>query len=142
MGGFFERMVQEVKRCLRKTLRNAKLDCDELHTVLVEIESTLNSRPLTYVSSDELDEPITPSHLVVGKRVNSIPIVSSAMIEEVDDSASGVEARRNYLDTFLESMEPRVCGGFKNVRSGKGQSRRKVYCISWRCCNGTRRRTS
>ena len=54
-------MVQEVKRCLRKALRNAKLDYDELHTVLVEIESTLNSRPLTYVSSDELDEPITPS---------------------------------------------------------------------------------
>ena len=100
-GGFFERMVQEVKRCLRKALRNAKLDYDELHTVLVEIESTLNSRPLTYVSSDELDEPITPSHLVVGRRVNSIPIVSSAMIEEVDDIASGVEARRNYLQKIL-----------------------------------------
>ena len=94
-------MVQEVKRCLKKTLRNAKLDYDELHTVLVEIESTLNSRQLTYVSSDELDEPITPSHLVVGRRVNSIPIVSSAMIEEVDDSSSGVEARRNYLQKIL-----------------------------------------
>ena len=94
-------MVQEVKRCLRKTLRNARLDYDELHTVLIEIESTLNSRPLTYVSSDELDEPITPSHSVVGRRVNSIPIVSSAMIEEVDDSSSGIEARRNYLQKIL-----------------------------------------
>ena len=102
-GGFFERMVQEVKRCLRKTLRNAKLDYDELHTVLVEIESTLNSRPLTYVSSDELDEPITPSHLVVGRRVNSIPIVSSTMIEEVDDSSSCVEARRNLQKILMES---------------------------------------
>ena len=100
-GGFFERMVQEVKRCLRKTLRNAKLDYDELHTVFVEFESTLNSRPLTYVSSDELDEPITPSHLVVGRRVNSIPIVSSAMIEEVDDSSSGVKARQNCLQKIL-----------------------------------------
>ena len=102
-GGFFERMVQEVKRCLRKTLRNAKLDYDELHTVLVEIESTLSSRPLTYVSSDELDEPITPSHLVVGRRVNSIPIVSSTMIEEVDDSSSCVEARRNLQKILMES---------------------------------------
>ena len=100
-GGFFERMVQEVKRCLRKTLRNAKLDYDELHTILVEIESTLNSRPLTYVSSDEIGDPITPSHLVVGRRVNSIPIVSSAKIEAVDDSSSGVEARRNYLQKIL-----------------------------------------
>ncbi len=94
-------MVQEVKRCLRKTLRNAKLDYDKLHTILVEIESMLNSRPLTYVSSDEIGDPITPSHLVVGRRVNSIPIVSSAKIEAVDDSSSGVEARRNYLQKIL-----------------------------------------
>ena len=50
----------------------------------LEIESTLNSRPLTYVSSDELDEPITHSHLVVGRRVNSIPIASSASGVEQD----------------------------------------------------------
>ena len=74
-------MVQEVKRCLRKTLRSAKLDYDELHIVLLEIESTLNSRPLTYVSSDE---PLTHSHLVVSKRVNSIPIASSASGVEQD----------------------------------------------------------
>lgn len=42
-GGFFERMMQNVKRSLQKTLRNAKLDYDELHTILVEVEGTLNS---------------------------------------------------------------------------------------------------
>ena len=102
-GGFFERMVQEVKRCLRKTLRNAKLDYDELYTVLVEIESTLNSRPLTYVSSDELDEPKTPSHLVVGRRVNSIPIVSSAMIEEVDAVRANVSRNRPRRAAALDA---------------------------------------
>ena len=40
-------MVRSVKRCLRKVLGNAKLTADELTTVLVEIESTLNARPLT-----------------------------------------------------------------------------------------------
>ena len=28
-SGFFERMIQNVKRCLRKTLRNARLNYDE-----------------------------------------------------------------------------------------------------------------
>ena len=34
-GGFFERMVQSVKRCLRKVLGNARLTYDELLTTLV-----------------------------------------------------------------------------------------------------------
>ena len=50
-------MVGCVKACLRKVLGNAKLTFDELLTVLVEIEGTLNSRPLTY-TYDELDEEV------------------------------------------------------------------------------------
>ena len=47
-GGHFERMVGSVKRCLRKVLGSAKLSYIELETLLCEVESTLNSRPLTY----------------------------------------------------------------------------------------------
>lgn len=33
----------------------------------------LNSRPLSYVSSDDTEEPLTPSHLLLGYRVLSLP---------------------------------------------------------------------
>ena len=56
--------IKTVKRCLKKTLRNAKVTQDELHTLLLETESTVNNRPLTYLSSDEFDQALTPAHVV------------------------------------------------------------------------------
>ena len=46
---------------------------DELHTLLIEVEAVLNSRPLTYVSADDVDEPLTPSHLLVGYQILTLP---------------------------------------------------------------------
>ena len=79
--------VKSVKRCLRKTLRNAKLSFEELMTILTEIESTINSRPLTFVSSEELEEPLTPSHLICGKRLCSLPDVNN----ELDPNEDNIE---------------------------------------------------
>ena len=72
-GGFFERMVQSMKRCLKKAIGKAKLTYDELLTVLTEVEAIINSRPLTYFSSEDLEEPLTPSHLLTGHRILSLP---------------------------------------------------------------------
>ena len=72
-GGVFERMVQTTKRCLRKTIGSAPLNYDELLTTITEAEMIVNSRPLLYISSDDLEEPLTPSHLLIGDRVLSLP---------------------------------------------------------------------
>ena len=72
-GGMFERLIGSTKRCLRKVIEQAKLTYDELLTAVVEAEAVINSRPLTYVSMDDLDEPLTPAHLLIGRRVLSLP---------------------------------------------------------------------
>ena len=41
-GGFWERMVQTVKRSLRKVVGQAVLRFDEMNTLLIEIESIIN----------------------------------------------------------------------------------------------------
>lgn len=72
-GGLFERMVRSMKRHLRKTIGVSKLTYDELMTVTVELEMILNSRPLSYASPRDIDEPLTPSHLLHGRRLLSLP---------------------------------------------------------------------
>ncbi|GBO05356.1 hypothetical protein AVEN_94134-1 [Araneus ventricosus] len=65
-GGFWERLMRSIKEPLRKTLGRALLTLEELSTILTEIESVINNRPITY-DSDELDEPraLTPSHFLL-----------------------------------------------------------------------------
>ena len=70
-GGFYERMVQTVKRSLRKILRRSSVTYDELNTIIIEIEAVINSRPLCYIYTDEVDEVLTPSHLFMGRRLIS-----------------------------------------------------------------------
>lgn len=83
-GGFFERLIQSAKRCLKRTIGNAKLSYEELSTVVTEVELILNSRPLTYVSTEDLEEPLTPSHLITGRRLLSFPGVGNKCIEDPD----------------------------------------------------------
>ncbi|XP_028512935.1 uncharacterized protein LOC110232368 [Exaiptasia diaphana] len=92
-GGFFERMVGCVKQCLRKVLGNASLTFDELVTVLTETECTLNCRPLTYEYNDIGEEVLTPSHLVYGRRINSLP---DEIIEPDDVVSDEASCRRRF----------------------------------------------
>jgi hypothetical protein len=73
-GGFYERLIRSVKLALRKTLGKTTLSREELETLIIEIESVVNSRPLTYVFSDIHEPvPLTPAHMLLGRRVNSLP---------------------------------------------------------------------
>ncbi|XP_071169838.1 uncharacterized protein [Mytilus edulis] len=65
-GGWWERLIGLTKTSLKKTLGRACIDLNMLHTVITEIECTLNDRPF---SADEKDpEPLTTSHLLYGRR--------------------------------------------------------------------------
>ena len=90
-GGLFERLVKLVKRCLRKIVGQAKFSFDELNTALVEVEAIVNSRPLTYISSDDVEEPLTPSHLLVGRRLLSLPDDLCYIVDKDDEEFTVTE---------------------------------------------------
>jgi len=72
-GGFRERLVGLTKLVLKKTLGRTYATLESLQTI-VEIEALLNDWLLTHVSPDLRDpEPITPAHLLYGKRLTTLP---------------------------------------------------------------------
>ena len=68
-------MVQIAKRSLRKVAGRAVLRFDELNTLLIEIESIINGRPLTYIFDDSegISYPLTPAHLLYGHQLVTSP---------------------------------------------------------------------
>lgn len=73
-GGFWERLVGVLKRLLRKTLGRASLNYEELLTVLCDCESIINSRPLTYMSSEPGDlQPLTPEMFLREQQGSGLP---------------------------------------------------------------------
>ena len=92
-------MVACGKGCPRKTPGNERLTFDELATLLAEIEYTLNSRPLTYQYNEVGEEVLTPSHLIYGRRIKTLP--DEVAVPDDAINIDNCSARFEYLRTRL-----------------------------------------
>lgn len=67
-GGVHEITIKAAKKAIYAILRNADVNDEELSTVFVGVEDLLNSRPLTYQTSNPNDVvPLTPNHFIHGR---------------------------------------------------------------------------
>ena len=106
-GGVFERMVRSTKRCLKKIIGQAKLSYDELLTAITEVEMVINSRPLSYVSVDDCEEPLTPSHLLVGRRLMNLPdhiSTGSQVDDDIEVDTNLLNRRARHLNKTLSNF--------------------------------------
>lgn len=75
-GGVWEREIRSVKAALYTTIGSQTVSEEVLRTVLIEIESILNSKPLGYVSANIADlDPVTPNSLLMGRPDSALPQV-------------------------------------------------------------------
>ena len=73
-GGSWERLKQICKLSLYKVIGSRTLSDDILWTLVCDIESNMNSRPLTNVPSEINDLlPLTPNHCLLGRASVNYP---------------------------------------------------------------------
>ncbi len=104
-GGFWERLIRSVKRPLRRVIGRANLTYDELQTLVVEIEGLINARPITYMYDDteSISFPLSPSHLVYGRRITTMPNSEHYEIVSTYKSLTRkAKHHRNLLERFTK----------------------------------------
>ena len=116
-GGVWERQIRSIRRVLESVLTSQPLRDETLRTLLCEIESILNSRPLTPISSDVRDDPpLSPNDLLLhGGQGVTLPITVFSQTEGVNKkrwkqaiylaNAFWKRWRAEYLPTLQERQK-------------------------------------
>ena len=107
-GGIWERLIGITKRVIKKALGKKLVTYDELLTIITEVEGRVNDRPLTYLSSSSEDSiPISPSQLINGHKINSLP----SIVDEIDldedyqfDNPSNINKNHRHLLELLNQF--------------------------------------
>lgn len=65
-GGYYETLVKSMINPLKKTLGREMLNEEKILTTLTEVETQINSRPLTHCSSNTSNPlPLTPEEIII-----------------------------------------------------------------------------
>ena len=103
----FERMIRSTNHCLRKLVGQAHFTHGELLTAVVEIEVVLNACSLSYTLPDT-EEPLTPSHLLCGYRLLSLPDTSSIPVALMIKIQSLQQCAESLLEKLAKGELSRV----------------------------------
>ncbi|XP_063530100.1 uncharacterized protein LOC134741297 [Cydia strobilella] len=126
-GGFYERLVALVKHCLKRTLDKHLLTDTQMTTVLKEVESVLNTRPLTAVGA-EPEEVLKPADfLTLGQCLDfdtdlqtSNQQLTNTKVDLVQSWKRGQmileEYKRMFINQYLPSLRERSFHTHKQPR--------------------------
>ena len=112
-GGFYERLIKEIKKTLHKTLGRSRLSYEAMESVVMGIERNLNNRPLTYVEAEGEEEVFTPNVIMWGR--DAYPIEDIELIEDDKEKLTKMNKRleeakahawrrwkREYIHSLME----------------------------------------
>ena len=123
MGGAWERLIRSVKIVLYKICPSQRFTDESLRSALMEVEMTVNSRPLTFVSLEHVDhEAITPNHFLLGSSNGAKPCNSEKIDYRINLRQSEHFANMFWL-RWVKEMLPTL------TRRGKWSQKVKPIAI-------------
>lgn len=127
-GGLWEAGVKSVKFHLKGILGNSIVTVEEMTTILTQVESCLNARPLCPLSDDIDDlDALTPNHFLTGQIM--IPIVEENLTDVKEAllkrwqfcTQKYQEVCRRYKNEYLHRLQqrPKWLHSYENVKVGQ-----------------------
>ena len=133
-GATWERLIKTVKQCLFKTLGRNTPSISEFSTFLTDIQKILNNRPLTYRSSENELDIISPNHFLVGRPIPSLLFGNSEQLPEWEYHEEGdystllaqtleyrdhllLEFKERWLTEYLLNLREKDRASFQSPRS-------------------------
>ncbi|XP_055951658.1 uncharacterized protein LOC129987740 [Argiope bruennichi] len=97
-GGWWERLIGILKSLLRRVLGRASLTSEEMITILCDCEAVINSRPLTYVTENNVTlMPLSPSLFLQDIETSGVPDLDDIGHRSVNKRVKYRENLQKYL---------------------------------------------
>ncbi|XP_002157912.3 uncharacterized protein LOC100197154 [Hydra vulgaris] len=113
-GGLFERLIGIMKKSLSKTIGKGMLTFNELEEVLLDVECSMNNRPLWYQGDQFDNQVLTPNLLMRGKPAILLEedIALIAKEEYAIRRAKFIKnckthLRKRWMNEYIHAMEER-----------------------------------
>ena len=97
-GGQFERLVAVIKGAFYKTVGGGTLTWTELAEVILDVETQINRRPLTYVE-DDVQLPLLTPQTFLYQRSTQLPEQATHQINDLD-----LRSRAKYLKSCKDQL--------------------------------------
>ena len=130
-GGFWERLIRLIRKVILGLTHEQALTYDGLMTLLAEVESILNGRPLNKCSTDPRDlDSLTSNHLLLLKDQPSLPPGNFAESDGQTALALGPAPKQCLLAKVVEGISHPSSGATEVVTPSE-----KCVC-GWHCPSG------
>lgn len=99
VGGLWESAVRLTKYHLKRILQNTLFTYEDFNTILAQVESIINSRPLVPLTEHPEDlEVLTPGHFLIGRSLLALPE------NPVDDSRHTYVSKYRHMKLLLQQF--------------------------------------